>query len=110
MDVICHVAIADDWEMSRGFGEYEVATRGVPFDALGHVKATAPSNVDTVVAEKFGDLALPLLRVDLSVAALRAAGIAVEWTDGSPMIHGPIPMDADVVLAEVALGRVRDVP
>ncbi|WIE72096.1 DUF952 domain-containing protein [Curtobacterium sp. MCJR17_020] len=104
-DVVCHVAIADDWEMSRGFGEYEVSTRGVPLEPGGWVRATTPDRVSEVVAERYGDLALPLLRIDLSVAGLAAAGVPVEWVDGVPRVRGPIPMDDEVVLAEVLIAR-----
>lgn len=102
-DVVCHVAIADDWEMSRGFGEYEVATRGVPLEPDGYVRATTPDRVAEVVAERYGDLALPLLRIDLNVDGLAAAGVPVEWVDGHPRIRGSIPMDDEVVLAEVPI-------
>lgn len=105
-DVICHVAIADDWEMSRGFGEYEVATRGVPLEPGGYVRATVPDRAAEVVAERYGDLALPLLRIDLSTSGLEAAGVVVEWVDGSPRVRGPIPMDDEVVLAEVPIPNV----
>ncbi|MBF4603408.1 DUF952 domain-containing protein [Curtobacterium sp. VKM Ac-2884] len=104
-DVVCHVAIADDWEMSRGFGEYEVSTRGVPLEPGGYVRVTTPDRVSGVVAERYGDLALPLLRIDLSVAGLAAAGVTVEWVDGVPRVRGPIPMDDEVVLAEVPIAR-----
>lgn len=105
-DVVCHVAIADDWEMSRGFGEYEVSTRGVPLEPGGYVRATTPDRVSEVVAERYGDLALPLLRIDLSVEGLAAAGVPVEWVDGVPRVRGPIPMDHEVVLAEVPIPNV----
>lgn len=105
-DVVCHVAIADDWEMSRGFGEYEVSTRGVPLEPGGYVRATTPDRVSGVVAERYGDLALPLLRIDLSVEGLAAAGVPVEWVDGLPRVRGPIPMDDEVVLAEVPIPNV----
>ncbi|NQW90025.1 DUF952 domain-containing protein [Curtobacterium sp. VKM Ac-2861] len=105
-DVVCHVAIADDWEMSRGFGEYEVSTRGVPLEPGGYVRATTPDRVSEVVAERYGDLALPLLRIDLSVEGLAAAGVPVEWVDGVPRVRGPIPMDDEVVLAEVSIPNV----
>ncbi|TCU87622.1 hypothetical protein EDF51_103250 [Curtobacterium sp. PhB25] len=105
-DVVCHVAIADDWEMSRGFGEYEVSTRGVPLEPGGYVRATTPDRVAEVVTERYGDLALPLLRIDLSVEGLAAAGVPVEWVDGLPRVRGPIPMDAEVVLAEVPIPNV----
>ncbi|RPE84587.1 hypothetical protein EDF28_0519 [Curtobacterium sp. PhB137] len=105
-DVVCHVAIADDWEMSRGFGEYEVSTRGVPLEPGGYVRATTPDRVSDVVAERYGDLALPLLRIDLSVEGLAAAGVPVEWVDGLPRVRGPIPMDDEVVLAEVPIPNV----
>ncbi|MBF4586376.1 DUF952 domain-containing protein [Curtobacterium sp. VKM Ac-2887] len=105
-DVVCHVAIADDWEMSRGFGEYEVSTRGVPLEPGGYVRATTPDRVSEVVTERYGDLALPLLRIDLSVEGLAAAGVPVEWVDGVPRVRGPIPMDDEVVLAEVPIPNV----
>jgi len=105
-DVVCHVAIADDWEMSRGFGEYEVSTRGVPLEPGGYVRATTPDRVSEVVTERYGDLTLPLLRIDLSVEGLAAAGVPVEWVDGVPRVRGPIPMDDEVVLAEVPIPNV----
>ncbi|TPW74858.1 hypothetical protein [Schumannella soli] len=89
--------------MSRGFGEYEVSTRGVPIDAVGYIRAVVAERVAEVVAARYADLTLPLLRVDLSVSGLRSAGVAVEWHDGDPRILGAIPMDSDVVIAEVPL-------
>ena len=38
-EIVCHIAIADDWGMSRKFGEYEVATRGVPWEPGGYIRA-----------------------------------------------------------------------
>lgn len=101
--VICHIAIADDWEMSRGFGEYEVATRGVHLDETGFIHATTPDRIDSVLAAVFGGLRLPLLRIDLSVPGLRGAGVEVTWVDGVPRIGGPIPMTDEVVLRETAI-------
>ncbi|SFF96721.1 hypothetical protein [Curtobacterium sp. YR515] len=106
-DVICHVAIADDWEMSRGFGVYEVATRNVPLEPGDHVRVTTPAEVDAIVAERYADLSIPLLRVDLSVAGLRAAGVEVAWHEGTPRVLGGIPMDPDVVLAETPISPRR---
>jgi hypothetical protein len=111
-DVVCHVAIADDWEMSRGFGEYEVSTRGVPLEPGGYVRVTTPEHVPAVVGERYGDLSIPLLRIDLSVAGLAAAGVPVEWVDGVPRVCGAVPMGPDVVIAEVplAVGRPTEWP
>jgi len=106
-DVICHVAIADDWEMSRGFGVYEVATRNVPLEPGDHVRATTADGVDAVVAERYADLTIPLVRIDLSVAGLRAAGVEVRWSAGGPQVLGGIPMDPDVVLAETPISPRR---
>ncbi|MDI6944922.1 hypothetical protein QMO46_15635 [Microbacterium barkeri] len=103
VDVICHVAIEDDWEMSRGFGQYEVSKRGVPLDDAGYVRATTPERVAEVVRDGYADLSLPLLRIDLSLAGLERAGVPVEWHDGDPRVVGPIPMDPDVVVGEEPL-------
>jgi uncharacterized protein (DUF952 family) len=102
---IHHIAIQDDWEMSRGFGEYVVSTRGTHFEEAGFIHATTADRVAEVVARRYADLDLPLLDITLSVEALEAAGIAVEWVDGSPRIVGELPMSTDVVIAEDVIVR-----
>lgn len=99
-DIVCHVTIADDWGMSRRFGEYEVATRNVPWEPGGYIRACRPEQVASVVARVFADVRSPLLRIDCSVAGLSGHGVPVEWIDGQPRILGPIPMNDEVVLGE----------
>lgn len=102
---IHHVAIEDDWEMSRAFGEYEVSTRGVPFDDTGFVHAVVAERVPDVVSARYADISLPLLDIALSVAGLEAAGAAVEWVDGAPRILAPIPMIPEVIISETPIRR-----
>ena len=107
MDIVCHVAIADDWEAGARFGEYEVATRGVAWEPGDYIRATDPEHVAHVVAGIYGDVRLPLLRVDCSVTGLTAHGIEVARVDGNPRIFGAIPMVPEVVTAVVPIPRDR---
>jgi len=102
---IHHIAIQDDWEMSRGFGEYVVSTRGTHFDEAGFIHATTAGRVRDIVATRYADLDLPLLDITIDVAALESAGVTVEWVDGSPRIRGELPMSAEVVVAESVIAR-----
>lgn len=102
---IHHIAIQDDWEMSRGFGEYVVSTRGTHLDDAGFIHATTADRVDGVIASRYGDLALPLVDLTIDVEALADQGVAVEWIDGAPRILGALPMTEDVVLRERAVSR-----
>lgn len=102
---IHHIAIQDDWEMSRGFGEYVVSTRGTHFDDTGFIHATTAERVPEVVARLFGDLDLPILDITIDVDALDAAGVRVEWVDGAPRILGELPMSAEVIAAETPIAR-----
>ncbi|WP_053386085.1 DUF952 domain-containing protein [Leucobacter japonicus] len=104
-DLIHHIAIADDWEMSRGFGEYEVATRGTHLDDAGFIHAATAEQVPQVLAARYADLSLPLLDIAIRLDALAAAGIDVEWHDGFPHIMGAIPMTREVVASESPLAR-----
>lgn len=104
-DLIHHIAIQDDWEMSRAFGEYSVATRGVHVDDAGFIHAATADGLDAVIAARYSDLALPLLDIAISPEALAAEGIVVEWVDGRPRILGALPMTSDVVASETLIAR-----
>lgn len=102
---IHHIAIQDDWEMSRGFGEYVVSTRGTHLDDAGFIHATTGDRVAEVLERRFGDLDLPLLDIAIDVDALEAAGVSVDWVDGAPRILGELPMSAEVIAAETPIVR-----
>lgn len=104
-DLIHHIAIQDDWEMSRAFGEYVVATRGIHLDDEGFIHATTADRLDDVLAARFSDLALPLLDIAISPDGLAAEGIAVEWVDGHAHILGALPMTSGVVASETPIAR-----
>lgn len=118
---ILHVAIVDDWEASRNFGEYEVSTRGTPFYDEGYIRATTAAGLHDVLAERYGDLALPMIVLVISVDALEAAGIDVTWhtpsgepsgqsdPTASPRINAALPMDSATVVAELPVVRSGDV-
>lgn len=102
---IHHIAIQDDWEMSRGFGEYVVSTRGMHLDDVGFIHATTADRVSEVVERRFGDLRLPLLDIEIDIEALEAQGVRVEWVDGAPRILGELPMSTEVIAAESPIVR-----
>lgn len=104
-DLIHHIAIQDDWEMSRAFGEYVVSTRGIHLDDAGFIHATTADRLDTVLAARFGDLALPLLDIAIRPEGLAAEGIAVEWVDGHAHILGALPMTSEVIASETPIAR-----
>ncbi|SMG47491.1 DUF952 domain-containing protein [Agreia pratensis] len=111
---ILHVAISDDWEASRNFGEYEVSTRGVGLFDAGYICATTASGIDDVLRRRYADLQLPLLLVVIDVEGLEKAGVGVCWQDHgvdsrrTPRIEGILPMIDDVVVALLPVQRSAD--
>jgi len=109
---LLHVAIADDWESARRFGEYEASTRGLTLDEVGYIHATTEAGLPVVLDDVYGDMELPLVLVVIDRDALQTSGIEVASDDSAlpPMsswkILGPLPMDSDVILAEIALRRI----
>ena len=108
---ILHVAISDDWEASRNFGEYEVSTRGVGLFDDGYIRATTASGLAEVLQQRYADLQLPLLLLVIDVDALANVGVSVEWSEtsagvpSSPRIMGILPMDEEVIVATLAIAR-----
>ncbi len=106
MTRIAHVAIVDDWESARNLGEYEVSTRGISLADTGFVHAVALDGVGGVLDEFYSDIRFALLLVVLDTTALAEAGLEVtEETPGFPHVHGPIPTDGPVVVAELPIER-----
>jgi len=104
MTKILHVAIVDDWEASRPFGEYEVSTRAVPFVDAGFVHATTADGLPEVLGRVYGSLQLPLVLIVLDVEELQAAGAEVAW-EPTPRVLAPLPTTGPAVIAELPLER-----
>ena len=92
-------------EDAQHTGEYVVSTRGVHLDDAGFIHATTADRLDSVVATRFGDLALPLLDIAIRPEGLASAGIGFEWLDGRPRILGALPMTSEVVASETPISR-----
>lgn len=105
MTRMLHVAIVDDWEASRPFGEYEVSTRAVPFVDAGFVRATTMAGLPAVLSDVYDSLHLPLLLIVLDVDELRAAGIEVDDDADAPRILAPLPTVGPAIVAELPLER-----
>ncbi|MET3511674.1 DUF952 domain-containing protein [Plantibacter sp. MCCC 1A11337] len=104
MTKILHVAIVDDWEASRPFGEYEVSTRAVPFVDAGFVHATTADRLPEVLERVYGSLQLPLVLIVLDVEELQATGIEVVL-EPEPRILAPLPTAGPAITAELPLER-----
>ncbi|OQM77950.1 DUF952 domain-containing protein [Rhodococcus sp. 66b] len=78
---IVHVALADDWEGCRRFGEYDVATVATSFDDIGYIHASTRTHLPAVLERPYGQVKLPLLLIVLDEQSLAAAGID---TAGAP--------------------------
>ncbi len=102
MTGVYHVALADDWEASVPQGSYEAATRGVPYEPGGHIRATTAAGVRAVLDGVYAGLSLPLLLVRLDPEALTAAGSPVEYGPRAEevRIRGPIPAGDDEVVLD----------
>jgi len=96
---VFHVAITDDWEASMPFGSYEAATRG-PGQGL---RTTTTDGVQRVLDERYSDLRLQLVVVELDVDAFADLGIEIVTdTTGGVRIGGPLPPgDRSVVVRVV---------
>lgn len=111
---LVHVAFADDWEGCKRFGEYDVSTRGTPFDSAGFIHATTASLLPSVLDDVYGDVHLPLMVVVIDEDALRDGAIDIRWEapattrqDGQlvPRILGTVPMGAPTIAAELPIDR-----
>jgi len=72
---IYHVAIADDWEAGLRIGSYEAATRGVLLEPGGHIRAVTADGVQQVLDDRYSDLTLPMLLVELYNGCTRRCGV-----------------------------------
>lgn len=104
-----HVAIADDWEASVPFGSYEAATRGVLLGVGQPIRTTTADGVQRVLDERYADLRLPLLVIELDLNAVAEAGITVtrDAASGHVGIDGALPPgDPTIVVRVVPVPRV----
>ena len=105
------MAIADDWEASVPFGSYEAATRGVLVGVGQPIRTTTADGVQGVLDERYADLVLPVLVVELAVDAITEAGIPVtrDAASGHVGIDGPLPPgDPTIVLRVLPAHRSDD--
>lgn len=106
---VFHVAIADDWEASVPFGSYEAATRGVLVAPDQPLRTTSAAGVQEVLDARYSDLVLPLLIVELDLAAIAEAGLTLvtDPASGQVGIADPLPPgDPTIVVRTVPVPRV----
>lgn len=96
-----HIALEDDWEQSIGFGSYEAATRGHPYEPGDFIRATTAEGVQGVLDAHYQDLNITLLLIDIDTEALEASGIRLERDGRSVRIFGPLPCADPAVIAAV---------
>lgn len=106
-----HVAIADDWEASIPFGSYEAATRGVLVGVGQPIRTTTADRIQRVLDDRYADLQLPLLVIELDLDAVTAAGISLvrDDTTGEVGIDGALPPgDPTIVVRAVPVPRAGE--
>ncbi|HOA86598.1 MAG: DUF952 domain-containing protein [Microbacteriaceae bacterium] len=96
-----HIAFEDDWEQSVGFGSYEAATRGHPYEPGDYIRATTAEGVQDVLDAHYQDLNISLLLIDIDTAALEASGTRVEREGSAVRIFGPLPCADSSIIAGV---------
>ena len=96
-----HIAFEDDWEQSIGFGSYEAATRGHPYEPGDYIRATTADGVQGVLDAHYQDLNISLLLIDIDTAALEAGGTRVEQEGREVRIYGALPCADPSVIAGV---------
>ncbi|MFC4223321.1 DUF952 domain-containing protein [Lysinibacter cavernae] len=106
---LLHVAIADDWEACARFSEYDVATKGVPFDETGYIEACTLEQLPAVLGSKYLNVREPLLLVVIDEQALADERIDVTF-DPAPRIHGVLPMESPIIVATLPLEADGPIP
>lgn len=96
-----HIALEDDWEQSVGFGSYEAATRGHPYEPGDYIRATTADGVQDVLDARYQDLNISLLLIDIDTAALEASGMRVAREGREVRIFGPLPCADASIIARV---------
>ncbi|MDA3635282.1 MULTISPECIES: DUF952 domain-containing protein [Rhodococcus] len=117
-ECIFHIALADDWEGARRFGEYEGSTRATTLDQVGFIHAATAADLDYVLSTVYEDLRLPLVVVVVDQDALLAAGVSIRWDERNPSppgtgtrvpgILGALPLDPDIVLDVLPIEEVDE--
>lgn len=102
--LLFHVAFADDWEACSRFGEYSVATRGVPFDEVGAIYVCEYADIHSVLKSRYSDASEPLLLASISTAALISEGIDFTLSP-DPRILEELPMTDGVIAATFPIGE-----
>jgi uncharacterized protein (DUF952 family) len=101
MELIYHVALAEDWERARAAGEYRVSTLGRTLEEEGFIHCSTADQV-ALVARRFyaGRTGLVLLTID---PGRLGAEVRYERAPGSeerfPHVYGPLNADAVIDVA-----------
>ena len=96
-----HVAFEDAWEQSLGFGSYEAATRGHPYEPGDFIRATTADGIQAVLDAHYQDLNIALLLIGIDTAALEASGTRVERDAHDVRIFGPLDTTDQAVIVGV---------
>lgn len=99
--LIWHITALSAWEAAVRDGAYAQSTRGRDLDRVGFVHACWPEQVSMVAKRVYPDRPDDLVILEIDVARVEAAGIAVdiEADDdgrgrGYPHVKGPLPIGA----------------
>ncbi|APX31483.1 hypothetical protein BH708_00645 [Brachybacterium sp. P6-10-X1] len=99
--LIWHITELSAWEAAVRAGSYTRATRGRALSEVGYIHACWPEQVSMVAKRVYPDRPADLVILEIDVARVEAAGVAVDIEaddDGAgrgyPHIKGPLPVTA----------------
>ena len=110
--LIYHVALAADWTMAKGAGEYRISTLGRTLEGEGFIHCSYADQVAHTAATFYSAVTEPLVLLAVDTALLDAEVIAENAGGGIelfPHVYGPIPVPAVVAVTELvrdAEGRI----
>jgi glutathione S-transferase len=106
MDLLYHIAAAQDWDQAQRDGEYRMSTRGRTLAQEGFIHTSTAAQVLPVANAVYGDDQRDLLLLVLDPARITAE-IRYEpvpgWADPFPHLYGPL--NSEAVIQAVRLER-----
>lgn len=95
-DEILHVTTRTECEAALVTGTYAQSTRGKSFAEVGFIHCSTPEQLPVVAAHVYRGCPDELAVLELSRAALEAAGVPVRFEDGGdgvdyPHLYAPLP-------------------
>lgn len=101
--MLCHIAIASEWDAAQTVGRYDRSTRATSIAEVGFMHASdSYEQASRVLRYLFGDVDEPLVLLDLDTAEIARSGLVIRHESVSPkdpasekfphVYGGPLPL------------------